>query len=65
MKQQVTEVEQKVITNNNLLFYLGDPDNDLFNLKHLLGQTSNLGRFELIILIRLAIDVLPDEAKWT
>ena len=33
MKEQVTEVEQKVVTNSNLLFYLSDPDNDLLNLK--------------------------------
>ena len=33
MKEQVTEVEQKVVKNSNLLFYLSDPDNDLLNLK--------------------------------
>ena len=31
MKQQVIDVGQKVITNNNLLFYLSDPNNDLLN----------------------------------
>ena len=33
MKEHVTEVEQKVVTNSNVLFYLRDPDNDLLNLK--------------------------------
>ena len=44
MKQQVTEVEQKVVTNSNLLFYLSDPDNDLLNLK-LRKRAQALGNY--------------------
>ena len=48
MKQQVIEVEQKVITNSNLLFYLSDPDNDLLNLKPR-KRAQALGNFFLQI----------------
>ena len=44
MKEQVTEVEQKVVTNSNLLFYLSDPDNDLLNLK-LKKRAQALGNY--------------------
>ena len=44
MKEQVTEVEQKVVTNSNLLFYLSDPDNDLLNLK-LQKRAQALGNY--------------------
>ena len=44
MKEQVTEVEQKVVKNSNLLFYLSDPDNDLLNLK-LRKRAQALGNY--------------------
>lgn len=44
MKEQVNEVEQKVVTNSNLLFYLSDPDNDLLNLK-LRKRAQALGNY--------------------
>ena len=55
MKQKVTDVEQKVITNNNLLFYLSDPYNDLLNLNY--GKEHR--RSGIIFKIASEIDYYP------